>query len=65
MEAVQVSMALTTQPPPPPETEAQRLRALATEARLRATRELATARDLEAVAARLEKEARSCGLSES
>lgn len=58
-------MALSTQPPPPPDTEAQRLRALATEARLRATREQALARDYDAAAARLEKEARSSGLAES
>jgi hypothetical protein len=54
-------MPSSTLPPPPPETEAQRLRALATEARLRSTRELALARDYEAVAARLDEEARAAG----
>jgi len=52
-------MQPATLPPPAPKTEAQELRARATAARLRATRELALARDLDAVAARLEKDARS------
>lgn len=58
-------MAHKTLPPPRPDTEAQRLRALATEARLRATREQALARDYDAAAARMEKEARAMGLAES
>lgn len=48
-----------TLPPPPIQEEAQRLRALATEARIRATRELALARDYEQVAANLETEHRA------
>ena len=43
-----------TQPPPSPSTMAQKLRAAATEARLRARREEQHARDLESAAASLE-----------
>lgn len=47
-----------TLPPPAPDTEAQALRQAASEKRLQATRLLASAQDLEAAAARLEREAR-------
>lgn len=47
-----------TLPPPDPSTQAQRLREQATEARIRATRELHMAIELEQVAASIERGAR-------
>ena len=47
-----------TSPPPPPKTMAQRLRELASEARLRSTRELHHATELDQVAAKMERENR-------
>jgi len=47
-----------TTPPPAPMTMAQRLREMATEARLRSTRELHHATELDQVAAKMEREAR-------
>lgn len=49
---------IPTAPPPPPLTMAQRLREQATEARLMATAALRSARDLDEVAAKLEREDR-------
>lgn len=47
-----------TIPPPSPNTIAQGLREKATEARIRATRELHRAKELEEIAAKLEREQR-------